>query len=148
MDGSPVIGEKFEQNVTGGIAKGYVGSYNAETKILKYYKDRSLYYHPTSSDYHKDHINVSTTAVSATLDFNGSNALTGDSGWSASIDTTFTGSSVTVNNKTIDLDVNINNGLASPEINKTSGDIIFIDNRPLVTRNSRQKEDVKIILEF
>lgn len=148
MDGSPVIGEKFEQNVTGGIAKGYVGSYNAETKILKYYKDRSLYYHPTSSDYHKDHINVSTTAVSATLDFNGSNALTGDSGWSASIDTTFTGSSVTVNNKTIDLDVNINNGLASPEINKTSGDIIFIDNRPLIERNPKQKEDIKIILEF
>ena len=28
------------------------------------------------------------------------------------------------------------------------GDIIFIDNRPLVSRNSRQKEDVKIILEF
>ena len=27
-------------------------------------------------------------------------------------------------------------------------DIIYIDNRSLVTRDARQKEDVKIILEF
>jgi hypothetical protein len=38
--------------------------------------------------------------------------------------------------------------LANPEINKSSGDIIYIDNRPLVSRSSRQKEDIKIILEF
>ena len=40
------------------------------------------------------------------------------------------------------------NGIASPEINKGSGDIIYLDNRAIITRNTRQKEDIKIILEF
>ena len=40
------------------------------------------------------------------------------------------------------------NGLANSEINKGSGEIIYIDNRSLISRNERQKEDVKIILEF
>jgi len=46
------------------------------------------------------------------------------------------------------LGVTFSNGLANPEINKNTGDIIYIDNRSLVERDSRQKEDVKIILEF
>jgi hypothetical protein len=53
-----------------------------------------------------------------------------------------------VGNKIISLGAVFTNGLANPEINKSSGDIIYIDNRPLIARNSRQKEDVKIILEF
>ena len=40
------------------------------------------------------------------------------------------------------------NGLSNPDINKKKGDIIYIDNRPSVTRDIRQKEDIKIILEF
>ena len=40
------------------------------------------------------------------------------------------------------------NGLANPEINKKTGDVIYIDNRKEVERDIRQKEDVKIILEF
>ena len=50
--------------------------------------------------------------------------------------------------KLISLGLEFSDGIASPEINKGSGDIIYIDNRPEITRNSRQKEDVKIILEF
>ena len=44
--------------------------------------------------------------------------------------------------------VTFSQGLANPEINKNTGDIIYIDNRSLISRDSRQKEDVKIILEF
>jgi len=44
--------------------------------------------------------------------------------------------------------VTFSGGVADPEINKNTGDIIYIDNRSLVTRDSRQKEDIKIILEF
>ena len=51
-------------------------------------------------------------------------------------------------NKNINLGVQFTRGLAEPEINKTSGDVIYLDNRPLVTRDARQKEDIKIILEF
>ena len=43
--------------------------------------------------------------------------------------------------------VNFTNGLASPEINKGSGEIIYLDNRPLISRNTRQKEDIKIIID-
>jgi hypothetical protein len=57
-------------------------------------------------------------------------------------------STITVSNKIINLGVEFTSGLANPEINSKSGNIIYIDNRPTVTRNSRQKEDVKIILEF
>ena len=60
----------------------------------------------------------------------------------------FSGITTTVNSKVIDLGVNFTNGVADPEINKKTGDIIYIDNRPEVQRDSRQKEDVKIILEF
>jgi hypothetical protein len=58
------------------------------------------------------------------------------------------GSVMTLNSKQINLGVTFTNGLANPEINKKTGDIIYIDNRPIVQRDSRQKEDVKIILEF
>jgi len=46
------------------------------------------------------------------------------------------------------LGVNFTSGLSNPEINKKTGDIIYIDNRPVVERNVRQKEDIKIVLEF
>ena len=60
----------------------------------------------------------------------------------------FTGITTTISNKIINLGVYFTNGLANPEINSKSGDIIYIDNRPTVSRSSRQKEDFKIILEF
>ena len=41
-----------------------------------------------------------------------------------------------------------NKRMINPEINKKTGDIIYIDNRKEVERDIRQKEDVKIILEF
>ena len=65
-----------------------------------------------------------------------------------SIDRNFNGITTTVGNKQINLGVEFTNGLANPEINKKTGDIIYIDNRKEVERDIRQKEDVKIILEF
>ena len=38
-------------------------------------------------------------------------------------------------------------GVANPEVEKYSGDIIYVDNNA-VTRSSQQKEDIKIVLEF
>jgi hypothetical protein len=68
--------------------------------------------------------------------------------FAGSIDTTLNSNKVPVGGKIIDLGVTFTAGLANPEINKKTGDIIYIDNRPLVTRDIRQKEDIKIILEF
>ena len=80
---------------------------------------------------------------SGSIDFNGPTSPP-----STSIDKTFTGRTITSGNQQIDLGVYFTNGLADPEINKTTGDILYIDNREEITRNLRQKEDIKIILEF
>ena len=65
-----------------------------------------------------------------------------------SIDNTFTGVSTTLNNRTYYFGQTFTSGVASPEIKKHSGDIIYLDNRPEVTRATNQREDIKIILEF
>ena len=142
------IGVEMKQTRTDGkVAFGYVASYDSETKVLKYFRDRSLYFHPSTydeTDYRDDNrspkIYDFESSTNAIQPFNGS------------IDTTFGQSfpenKITVGSKVIDLGVSFTNGLANPEINKKTGDIIYIDNRPLVERDIRQKEDVKIILEF
>jgi hypothetical protein len=40
------------------------------------------------------------------------------------------------------------NGLSNPDINIKSGDILYVDNRSTITRQSNQREDIKIIIEF
>lgn len=148
IDKTPVVGEVIVQNVTGGKAYGYVTSYDPETKVLKYIKDRSLYFNKDTLD-QTDYSGISTS--SKVLDFESStNSVTGStSGFTASIDRNFVGVSTNpTGNKLINLGVVFNKGLASPEINKNSGEIIYLDNRPLISRNNRQKEDIKIILEF
>ena len=145
--GSLSVGDFISQPVTGGIAKGYVASYDTETKVVKYIRDRSIVFNQTSLD-QSDYVGVTTSAK--VFNFQSSSSLvTSNAGFSGSIDLNFTG--ITTNptgNKVINLGVTFTGGLAQPEINKTSGDVIYLDNRPLISRNSRQKEDVKIILEF
>ena len=146
--GTPVIGEKLEQSVTGGTALGYIVSYDTDTNVVKYYQDRSLFFNQTTGD-QTDYVGVTTN--SKVLDFVSSadKISAPTSGFSASVDTNFSGISTNPSgNKVISLGVNFESGIASPEINKGSGEVIYLDNRPLITRNSRQKEDIKIILEF
>lgn len=151
--GTPVVGEKIIQSVVDGSssfkAVGYVASYDIETKVLKYFRDRSLYYNQTTLD-QTDYVGISSD--SKVVEFESSptaNSVTGTtSGFFGVIHYGFSGISTSFGNKIINLGVNFSDGLAKPEINKGSGDIIYIDNRPSISRNSRQKEDVKIILEF
>ena len=145
--GTLAIGDVLSQSVTGGTAKGFVFSYDTETKIAKYVQDRSLFLNQTSFD-QTDYVGVTTSARVYEFASN-TNAVTSDGGFSGTVDTAFTGVSTNpTGSKVISLGVNFANGVATPEINKGSGDIIYIDNRPAISRNSRQKEDVKIILEF
>lgn len=142
----PSIGEKITQVVSNGVAVGYVASYDSDTKVLKYFRDRSLYYGPTHDQ--TDYIGITTDANSS-IDFNTNGGFVfGEvSSFSGKI-SNYSGITTTVNNKIINLGSVFNNGISKPQINKKSGDIIYIDNRPLVSRNIRQKEDIKIILEF
>jgi len=145
--GTANVGDKISQSVTGGIAVGYIASFDTQTNVLKYFKDRTLCYNSVSID-QTDYIGISSAGK--VLAFESSTAtITSNGGFSGSIDTGFSG--ITTNptgNNLINLAVTFTNGLANPDINKSSGDIIYIDNRPLISRNPRQKEDVKIILEF
>ena len=141
--GTPVIGEEITQVVSGGTARGYVASYDSETKVLKYFQDRSLYFGNSLDQTDRtDHSRVYS------FESTGGSIAPISGLYSGSIDITLNSNKVTVGGKIIDLGVTFTAGLANPEINKKTGDIIYIDNRPLVTRDIRQKEDIKIILEF
>ena len=79
-------------------------------------------------------------------------SIVGDE-YSLLIDTSFgtessPSSSVSINNKTYYLGQEFVNGLSNPEVKKHSGDIIYVDNRPSITRSQNQKEDIKVILQF
>jgi len=144
-----IVGVAITQTVPSGIAKGYVASFDRETKVLKYFQDKSLYF-PNAVD-HTDNSNVATG--SQVLNFVSSSAnqiesTASGASFKVSVNTSFSGVSTSVNNKNVNLGVRFENGLANPEINKKTGEIIYIDNRKEVERDLRQKEDVKIILEF
>ena len=131
-----------QSTASGEIAQGYVASYDSQTQVLKYFQDRSSYFSNNKDQTDATNVNI----VSKVLPFESSsepiNPFTG------SVDEGFSGIKTTIDSKEINLGVTFTNGLADPEINKKTGEIIYIDNRPLVQRDSRQKEDVKIILEF
>jgi len=148
ISGTPTIGEKIEQVVTGGRAYGYVASWDSETKVLKYFQDRSLYFNQTTLD-QQDYVGISTNGRPFAFTASANQVVGKSSGFTASIDTGFVGIVTNVSgSKLINLGVYFQQGLASPEINKGSGDVLYIDNRPIISRNSRQKEDIKIVLEF
>ena len=145
------IGSTITQEQITGTAKGYLASYDSETNVLKYYQDRSLYFNPTNMD-HTDYVGLGTVGSILSIESKKSDGSEGNSvvlsNNTTSVDASFSGSTLTIGSKEIDLGVNFTEGLANPEINRNTGDIIYIDNRKLVTRDGKQKEDVKIILEF
>ncbi len=147
-NGTPQIGETISQVVTAGTAKGFVAAYDVDTKVIKFVQDRSSFLNQTSFDT-TDYVGVSTFAKVHGFESNTNQINCGTSGFNGSIDTGFTGVSTNpTGTKLISLDTQFTQGVSNPEINKKSGDIVYLDNRPLITRNARQKEDVKIILEF
>ena len=147
-DYSTLIGLGITQSVTGGIARGIIASYDPDTFVLKYIQDRTSNLNQGTFDT-VDYDGVDSRAP--LLSFESSSDQTKSiiaTGFTKTVDTNFSGISTVVGNKNINLGVEFTGGLANPEINKKTGDVIYIDNRKEVERNSRQKEDVKIILEF
>jgi hypothetical protein len=139
--GTPAVGERVTQEQSSTeIARGWVASYDRDTKVLKYFRDRSLFLTNGVNQEDRTTIGVDSKIV----EFNNTTGITFTSSSGTTVASGFTGSS----ENGINLGVNFTGGLSNPEINKKTGDIIYIDNRPEVGRNLRQKEDVKIILEF
>ena len=143
VSSTPVVGVAMTQSTASGeIAQGYVASYDSQTQVLKYFQDRSSYFSNNKDQTDATNVNI----ISKVLPFESSSEPI--TPFTGSVDEGFSGIKTTIDSKEINLGVTFTNGLADPEINKKTGEIIYIDNRPLVQRDSRQKEDVKIILEF
>ena len=155
ITGVPQVGEEIKQILTvspnvGKVATAYIASFDTETKVLKYFRDRSLNFNRTTYD-HTDYAGISTAGRIYQFESSSTaNNIEGKSSFfSGAISQNFSG--ITTNptgNKLINLGTNFISGLSNSEINKGSGETIYLDNRPLIVRNSRQKEDIKIILEF
>ena len=124
------VDEKITQTVTGGTAYGTVVSWTLDSGsttagVLKYIQ---------TNDAHTDQ------GVVRAFESNGSNAITGEASTaSGNVDTGY-GSAL--------LGVTFASGLAAPEIENNSGDVIYVENRRLITRAPDQIEDIKLVIEF
>ena len=132
----------------GSTAVGRVISYDQTTSVLKYWQDRSTAGFNTNGSANTDPTyGFQMDRFTANIKSGGSFSITGGSE-TLSISTSFTGLSTVINSRTYYLGQSFTAGVANPEVNKYSGDIIYVDNRPSITRSTNQKEDIKVILQF
>jgi hypothetical protein len=136
---------KITQTISGvGTAVGRVVSYDNRTGVLKYWQDRSIVGFQTGSSF----LTFVPEFGYSLIRFSSSGGTINGTANNLSVDTTFTGFSTTINNMTYNLGQYFTNGLSNPEVKKYSGEMIYIDNRPSITRSLNQKEDIKVILQF
>ena len=144
-----VDGEITQTIGIGSTAVGKIISYDPVTKFLRYWQDRSLATNSSSGIIPTYGYRLNRFTSTPSTGGSTNVVVTTTTGTeTVAIETTFTGVSTSVNSKTYYFGQSINSGIASPEIEKYSGDIIYIDNRPEVTRAPNQREDIKIVLEF
>ena len=139
---------------TGVTAYGKVIAYDQTTGVLKYWQDRTIAGFVTATG----SVSTAQTATAAIYGYNttrftadpssGGNVTIVGGSSNLSISTTFTGLSTSINNRTYYLGQTFTKGVSNPEIDKYSGNMIYVDHRPSITRSSNQKEDIKIILQF
>ncbi len=140
----------FIQSVsTGTTAVGRVVNYDQNTGVLKYWQDRSLAgFNTVGTAQTQPTYGFDLTEFSSSPGTGGSLVISPTTGQDLSIDNSFSGISTVINNRTYYLGQTFANGVSNPEVKKHSGNIIYVDNRPSITRSSNQKEDIKVILQF
>ena len=140
----------FVQTVsTGTTAVGRVVNYDQNTGVLKYWQDRSLAgFNTVGAAQTQPTYGFDVTEFSASPGTGGSLVITPTTGQDLSIDTSFSGITTVINNRTYYLGQTFASGVSNSEVKKHSGNIIYVDNRPSITRSSNQKEDIKVILQF
>lgn len=142
-------GEILQTVSTGSTAIGKIVGYDPLTKTLQYWQDRSLATIGAGSSVPRYGFSLNRFTSSPGTGGNTNIVVETTTGTETlSIDTSFTGVSTDVSNKKYYFGQSYTSGLANPEIKKYSGDIVYIDNRPEVTRATNQREDIKIVLEF
>jgi hypothetical protein len=137
--GDYIPDEIISQTVTGGTAYGHVVSWTLDagspsptpgtpgSGVLKYIQSPA--YH-TDNGVVRDFISDAANAVVGS-----SSASSGTVDVALADGTELIGSIFT-------------DGLADPEIENNSGDLIYIENRRLITRAADQIEDIKLVIEF
>jgi hypothetical protein len=122
--------ERIQQTVSGGTAFGTVVSWTLDSGstvngVLKYIQ---------TNDTHTD------SGVVRAFASNGANAITGAlSAASGTVNTSYAGAL---------LGATFAAGLANPEVENNSGEVIYVENRRLITRAPDQIEDIKLVIEF
>jgi len=134
----------IQQVGTGQTAVGRVISFDKTTGVLKYWQDRSMVGFDTGTT----NLTYEPEYGYVQYRFSSTGGLVVGETSSLSIQTTFTGVSTTINSKTYNLGQSFTQGISNPEVKKYSGEMIYIDNRPSITRSLNQKEDIKVILQF
>jgi len=131
----------------GSTAVGRVVSWDANTGVLKYWQDNKVATSSTVGTAPQFGYKLQKFTNTLEDGLTGSFNITGGTG-TVAIDTSFSGISTVLNNRTYFLGQTFDKGVANPEVNPQSGQIIYVDNRPSILRSSNQKEDIKIVLEF
>ena len=120
-----MVDETISQTVAGGTAKGTVVSWDSTNGILKYFQTPSL---------HAD------SGVVRAFESDAANSVDGAL-------STASGTVDTAQNATL-ADIAFTGGLANPEIEANSGEVVYIENRRQITRAPDQIEDIKLVIEF
>lgn len=137
--GNYIADEAISQTVGGGTAHGTVVSWTLDagsvsptpstpgSGVLKYIQTPTL---------HKDN------GVVRAFESDAANSIDGaGSGSAGTVDVALADGTQLVGSIFTD-------GLANPEIENNSGDLIYIENRRLITRAADQIEDIKLVIEF
>lgn len=137
---------------SGKTAVARVVSYDKTTGILKYWTDKTNYGFNFNNTQNIPTYGFEVIKFTSNPDVGGSINIVGETS-TVPIDVTFgtslePGISTTINSRTYYVGQPFVQGISNPEVQKYSGDIIYIDNRPPITRSQNQKEDIKVILQF
>lgn len=137
--GNFIADESISQTVGGGTANGTVVSWTLDagspaptpatpgSGVLKYIQTPTL---------HKD------SGVVRAFESDAANTIDGaGSGSAGTVEVALVDGTQLVGSVFVD-------GLANPEIENNSGDLIYIENRRLITRAADQIEDIKLVIEF
>jgi hypothetical protein len=141
------------QTVGAGVtAVGRVISYDKNTGVLKYWQDRTLVGFATTGAQNSPTYGFNLEKFTSSPETGGSLTISGGS-INLNIDVSFgstesPGITTVINNRTYKLGQPFVNGVSNPEVKKYSGNVIYVDNRPAITRSQNQKEDIKVILQF
>ena len=134
---------------SGTTAVGRVVSYDTNTGVLKFWQDKTMAgFNTVGTAQTNPSYGYELQEFTASPGSGGNLTIVPSSGSNLAIDTSFTGLSTVINSRTYYLGQEFTNGIANPEVKKYSGNIIYVDNRPSITRSTNQKEDIKVILQF